>query len=106
MTLLYDVETYIERLGENDDYFDPDDAAEDLGAAVEERNIFLGSVRWGHLEGTVFCRRESPGWPIAPKFEYVMVTEYCYSGDSDGDLELSASAVTPRTETTVVWDSL
>jgi hypothetical protein len=103
MTLLEDVEKYVELLNVEVNYFDPSELAEETKSTVEEVNIFLDTVRWGHLEGTVFSRSVRTTPDYRPVWEYVMVTEYVYSGDSDGDMELTASVVYPHEVTTIEW---
>ena len=94
MTLLEDINTYI--LTAPTDYFDENHLATAVSAKLADSDIHLGETRWGNLFGAVFQRRDS----------YVMVTEYRYSGDSEGDVELQAKSVEPREVTTTVWDTL
>ena len=98
MTLLEDIEKAIE--SDVAYYFDAQGVANITGSVIEEGNIFIDTVRWGHLEGTVFARFNLKG-----HFDYVQVVEYCYSGDSDGDMELTASVVYPHKVTTTEWES-
>lgn len=98
MTLLEDV---LESIKTVDQYrYDIKDITDATGAAVEERGIYLDTMRWGDIMGIVLARYNHTG---SPTFEYVMVTEYVYSGDSDGDLELDAYAVVPETVRKIVW---
>lgn len=101
MTLLEDIERAI--ASEADYYFDADDAADVTGSTVEESGIFLDHARWGNIMGTVFARYNGS---VSGVFEYVMVSEYVYSGDSDGDMELTASVVYPHKVTTTSWESI
>ena len=88
MTLLEDVNIFIEGMS-YDRYIDAEDVAEEISASVEEEDIPLGDMRWGQIKGAVLCRG------LNGQFEYVMITQYVYSGDSDGPNDAEAYAVTP-----------
>lgn len=94
MTLLEDINIYI--LAKPISYFNEHHLAVAVGAGIVDSEIHLEETRWGNLFGAVFQRGDS----------YVMVTEYRYSGDAEGDLELSAESVEPREVYTTVWDRL
>ena len=99
MTLLEDVNRVIESVG-YDDYVDVEDVAIIVGATVEEDRIHLGERRWGSNVGAVLCRG------LNGQFEYVMITTYIYSGDSDGPNDAEAKEVKPRHITSTVWDKV
>ena len=83
-----------------EDYVDTEGIAEDLGASIEEDGIHLGDMRWGHIEGAVLCRG------LNGQFEYVMVSQYVYSGDSDGPNDAYAHEVTPVHIDRIEWQEV
>ena len=99
MTLLEDVNIFIEGMS-YDRYIDAEDVAEEISASVEEEDIPLGDMRWGQIKGAVLCRG------LNGQFEYVMITQYVYSGDSDGPSDASAHGVTPIHIQRIEWEAV
>jgi len=96
MTLLEDVKKELKGL-DYEGYVDPYEIAEEIGAAVEDENIWLGDMRWGQTKGAVLGRG------LNGQFEYVMITWYSYSGDSDGPHDAEATEVTPIHISSTEW---
>lgn len=79
--------------GSHYDLYDATVVAEELGAVVEDDNLWLGDMRWGSIQGYVIGRSD----------EYVRVTYYSYSGDSDGDPEWKIKSVQKKPVTKYEW---